>query len=851
MSKLSHLRLENSTSALPYTRPPSGGSSVFQLPPRDRVPHAQQLSASLKAAESEVDTIRQNEPAADPVIDGVPITLRSDAGFELPIESLERRPQGIELLSVKVDSTGATTANLFVPRGKVAHLLRLIEDYEKEDSVRTRKDGTVSSKPKNERLVRSIATIQRVAIDDLWCDADAVRPQPNQAIWWEVWGRCVDESPSAAYERIRQAVQPIQATISSRFVSFPERIVCLVYATAEQLGTSIDFISTTAELRRAKEIPTAYLELAAKDQADWVKDLRARLMLPASDAPAVCLLDTGVNRNHLLIEPLLDSNDWQAVDPVWQASDHDQDQHGTGMAGTALYRCLTDVFTSTGPVEMRHRLESVKLLPPPPLSNSPDVYGSVTQEAVSKAIIAAPQRNRAICMAVTTKDDRDHGLPSSWSATVDQMCAGAVDEIPKLMFISTGNFHAVMQQPSYVYPESNFTQAGIQDPSQSWNAITVGACTALVNITDPMFVGWNPIATAGDLCPTSRTSTTWSPDDQKGWPIKPDMVMEGGNYIESGTSRDACADLSLLTTIVHPTGRLLTHMSDTSAATAQAARAAAIIWSHYPKLWPETIRALLIHSCRWTPAMMSRISGNSKADVQRRLRCYGYGEPDLERAIYSAENATTLLYEGELQPFELLQVHKNRNGRVVSETKIKTKEMHLHQLPWPTQVLQDLGETPVTMRVTLSYFIEPSPGRKGWGRKFRFASHGLRFDVKSPLESIDAFKKRISKAVWDEDDGRPDNVQETRNWIVGARNRTHGSIHSDWWQGTASELAASGYVAVYPVTGWWRERRHLGKLESKARYSLIISIETPDQAIDLYHPIEAFATVKSEVVIQA
>jgi hypothetical protein len=411
------------------------------------------------------------------------------------------------------------------------------------------------------------------------------------------------------------------------------------------------------------------------------------------------------------------------------------------------------------------------------------------------------------------------------------------------MFISTGNYNAVLQKPEYVYPDWNLNQAGVQDPSQSWNAVTVGACTELVTIADFTFDNWNPIATRGDLCPTSRTSTNWSADDQKGWPIKPDIVMEGGNYIEKDGTRDACADLALLTTIVHPTGRLLTHMSDTSAATAQAARAAAIIWSHYPSLLPETIRALLIHSARWTPAMLSRIPGNAKADVQRRLRCYGYGVPDVDRAIFSAENATTLLYEGELQPFERVQIQKQKNGRVQTETKIKTKEMHLHTLPWPTSVLEDLADTPVTMRVTLSYFVEPSPGRKGWGRKFRFASHGLRFDVKSPLETLEAFQKRISKAVWDEDEGSPDNVQETRNWIVGAKNRTHGSIHSDWWQGTASELAASGSIAVYPVTGWWRERPHLGKLESKAHYSLVISIETPEQSIDLYHPIEAMATV--------
>ncbi|MFA7242972.1 MAG: S8 family peptidase [Sulfuricellaceae bacterium] len=841
MTDLPHLRLENTATPLPYIYPLGGGSSDFQLPPRDRAPHAQLLTAEIRQAEADVAAIREQHPAADETLDGVPITIRSDPGYKLPLESLERRREGIELLSARTDASGVTVANLFVQSDKIVNLLRIIQRYEEENDRQ-------SGKPKNQNLVESIASIQLLAMQDLWQDDPALYPPPAQPIWWEVWIRRGDEEPAVTFERLRSVAQIIEATVSTRFVQFPERVVTLVYGTSQQLSSSLDFLAATAELRLAKEVPTAYLELAASDQREFVDAAVERLQAPSNDAPAVCLLDTGVNRGHPLIAPALATVDWQAVDPAWQSADHDSDQHGTGMAGVALYRCLTDVFTSGGPIQLRHRIESVKLLPPPPQVNHPDLYGSVTVEAVAKAEIVAPNRNRAICMAVTTDDDRDHGLPSSWSASIDQMCAGALDENPKLMFISTGNYSAVLQDAEYIYPNWNCEHAGVQDPSQAWNAMTVGGYTELVNITDHTLAGWNPIATSGDLSPTSRTSNNWSPDNQKGWPIKPDIVLEGGNYIFSGAGRDACGDLSILSTILHPTGRLLTHMRDTSAATAAAARAAAILWSHYPHLWPESVRALLLHSARWTAAMEARFPATDKASIQQRLRCYGYGVPNLGRAIYSAENAATMIFEGELQPFEKIQVAKEKNGKTTHAGKIKTKDMHLHELPWPIEVLHQLGEMPVTMRVTLSYFIEPSPNRKGWGRKYRFASHGLRFDVKNPLETVDDFKKRISKAAWEEDEERPQNIPETRNWVVGSKNRTHGSIHSDWWQGTATELAGSGYLAVYPVTGWWRERPHLGRLESKARYSLVISIETQDENINLYTPITNFATVMAEIV---
>ena len=41
-------------------------------------------------------------------------------------------------------------------------------------------------------------------------------------------------------------------------------------------------------------------------------------------------------------------------------------------------------------------------------------------------------------------------------------------------------------------------------------------------------------------------------------------------------------------------------------------------------------------------------------------------------------------------------------------------DIQFFELPWPRDVLQGLGEQSVRLRVTLSYFIEPNPGRRGW-----------------------------------------------------------------------------------------------------------------------------------------
>lgn len=64
------------------------------------------------------------------------------------------------------------------------------------------------------------------------------------------------------------------------------------------------------------------------------------------------------------------------------------------------------------------------------------------------------------------------------------------------------------------------------------------------------------------------------------------------------------------------------------------------------------------------------------------------------------------------------------------------RDMHLHELPWPQQELLALGNVDVEMRVTLSYFVQPNPGvaERGISGRYRYESHGLRFDVSRPSE---------------------------------------------------------------------------------------------------------------------
>lgn len=287
-------------------------------------------------------------------------------------------------------------------------------------------------------------------------------------------------------------------------------------------------------------------------------------------------------------------------------------------------------------------------------------------------------------------------------------------------------------------------------------------------------------------------------------------------------------------------GKTFDTISMTSSAAAQTAWIGANIQHHYPELWPETVRALIIHSADWTESMKRALFENrspNRTDYRRLLRTCGYGVPDFSKAIWSATNRVNMIIEDEIQPF-----HKKGGSNPTS------KEMHIHSIPWPEDILLNLGDEMVRMRVTLSYFIEPGPGEIGWKDKYRYPSCGLQFDVNNATEDHENFLKRINKAIRDDEEDKGDVKNDSNRWIIGSTNRNVGSIHSDIWEGTASELSQSNRIAIYPITGWWKSRTNLKKFNSKIRYSLVVSIEAPEVEIDLYNIIKN--KIEAEISIE-
>lgn len=818
----------------PYTPSISGRNNASRAAISNRRAHGTKLLEEYTEASAPL----QEESTRK----GTHISFLSFAGFELALQSLDVQRQGEqpELVSVTTRETldgNVQIATVYIPDGKKQYFLERLEDYIKTCE---------QEKAKHENLIEGIQAIRRATIQELWTDpVDLFPTDLTEVRWWEVWLRKRDDHELA---RFTAYASEHELRVSDHFLGFSGRTVILVKASAEKLAETMKSLDDIAELRHPHDVSSVLVESSASEQDEWAEDLRRRLSEAPAEAPTVCVLDTGVQNSHLLLSGSLHDSDIHVADARWKPEP--VHPHGTEMAGLALYGNLESAVLSSRPVQLYHRLESVKFLPDVG-DNDPAIYGAITASSVARPEIQAPMRSRVFMLAVTAPTPggntktrtigplAEAGQPTSWSATIDALSFGrsvvnvdsrityldpSEEPHPRLFLISAGNIRDIDARDNHL-DRSDLEL--VEDPAQAWNALTVGAYSERDDMSGAphLFAGYAPIASRGELSPVSRTSVMFDP---KKWPFKPDVVADGGNYaaFPGNPLAEKPPNLSLLTTRLQKLGQVFfTTTSDTSAATAQVAALAADIYATYPTLRPETVRALVVHSAQWTNTMRSHFTAaKNKSEKVSLLRRYGMGVPDAERALRSASDALTLIAEATIRPFERRDDSNDR----------KLREMNLHQLPWPEEELENLGDTPVELRVTLSYFVEPNPSRRGWTGRYVYPSHGLRFATRRPEESIDSFRQRINKRARTEGKHPPTLSTET-GWLFGSnQQQSPGSLHTDIWKGTAAELAQKGVIAVYPVSGWWKNRGNDDQSDSGVNYSLVVSIEAPEVDIDLW-----------------
>lgn len=313
--------------------------------------HARKLTDELEAAQ---DTAQRRLAQVDPEIapDGFALSVEAwsdDPIYKLAVQSLDT--SGAKVLSV-VPGTDQTPdrAVVWFPFTAVPKFFTKIEQFATET--------TRSGAPRNQTLVANIAELRLAVLRDLWQEEEPF-PDPGEVRWWEVW--------LARLSRVIQDAEPgavLHAVAAARgwrvapgLLTFPDNVIALVQTTGTELAELLTTTAIPSELHRPR-VASGILGVEPLDQDEFAADLANRIKGADPDAAAVCVLDTGVMAGHPLLSASIDRS-LSALDGVGSADLHG---HGTKMAGLALFADLDRDLMETGPVPLRHRLESVKVL---------------------------------------------------------------------------------------------------------------------------------------------------------------------------------------------------------------------------------------------------------------------------------------------------------------------------------------------------------------------------------------------------------------------------------------------------------------------------------------------------------
>lgn len=815
-----HLKFERFFTPGSFENPRGGGSS-FQFKQRERRAHGASIKRQFKQALSDFEDCAKEENEELFNEDIIYLEFESEPGYYFPTDSFDSgfghyklSYSRVEKRRIGGEDKEIQKIGVYINKRGVSAFLKKVEEFLDPD-----KDSKKGN-PRNQPLLSNIASIRSATLECFWTEPTEPFPASNKEVWWEVWLRRDDPvSDELEDHSVKKLLQNSGVYVSERRILFPEQIIILVKATAAQLSGSLLYTNKLSELRKPKETAEFFLKRELDDPEAWLEDLQNRIEDHTDEnSVLICLLDSGVNRGHPLLAPYLPERNMHTVNPEWDTSDSFERGHGTQMAGNALFGDLVKHLEDNHQIQLYHRLESVKIINPEN-PNDEKLYGALTIDAASQPVPENPDNKRIYSMAVTSNSFDHKGEPSSWSSAVDQIVFGEVDEPNErsLFLISAGN---IWMERANEYPERNFHSI-LEDPSQALNALTIGAYTEKDQIDQQKHPNSRAIADVGGLSPYSRTGT----ELDKKWANKPDIVFEGGNIGVAPQGIIEPDSLKLLSVGHDPQRMIFSDNFATSGATALASKFAAELYSEYTEYWPETIRGLMVHSADWTEQMKREHSLKTSETKRKLLRTYGFGIPNLEKARYSASDRLTLIAERIIQPY----IREGSN-----EPKIN--EYHMYELPWPREALESLFDEQIRVNVTLSYFIEPNPGMKEYSQSYSYQSVGLRFKMCRPNESKEDFSARVNKLARDDDyesDG-------TENWVLGPEARDKGTIHRDWLMTTGPELGTKNKIAVFPVGGWWKTRKKLERYNKSVRYSLIVSIDAPNQDIDvdLYTPVE-------------
>lgn len=383
---------------------------------------------------------------------------------------------------------------------------------------------------------------------------------------------------------------------------------------------------------------------------------------PPEQNCGVLVIDSGVQRGHPLISPALaEAEVFPDIDgKVITGGPDDGDErtggHGTGVSGVAVYG-------NVGQCIHERSFQPNTWLFSARVTNQDNEYDpDLLLENQLGSAIRYFTENYPNCKVINISLG-DANLPYR-EGQKQFALAAKIDEIAyeyqhkNLVFvISAGNsYYGVDSDELFRRDYPNYLlddEARIIEPATAAIALTVGSLS----------LGTGSLQYPEDArrCAIARLSGYPSPFTRTGFGvdgmIKPDLVDFGGDLVLDGARIiPSEPGVAVLTLAKNYEKSLFRAYCGTSFAAPRVANMAAQLFTQFPNATSNLIRALIVNSAQLPVEIPDSLQGKKSAQANKRLKIYGYGQPDLRRARYSAENYVVLLVDNAQIPVGYFQI---------------------------------------------------------------------------------------------------------------------------------------------------------------------------------------------------
>lgn len=551
-----------------------------------------------------------------------------------------------------------------------------------------------------------------------------------------------------------------------------------------------------------------------------LENINPDLIGPEGDAPKVCIIDSGIQEAHRLIAPAIDAitsrsfiyGDNSTADVSAGGG------HGTRVAGAVLY---PNQIPRNGQYQLPCRLQNARVLVQ--VGGNVSLPDYLYPPELMEEIVDHFKDTRIFNLSINSYSSCKLIHMSQWASAIDRL----MYEKDILFILSAGNLsvesgnalrpgirehiQAGRQYPNYLLEQSS---SRIANPAQSCFALTVGS----ICISKFDDVQKESFGAKDDPSSFSRTGLgLWSM-------IKPDVVEYGGDFAkEKNANPNLTNEPSISPELVKSTYNGGSGVGQDSVGTSFAAPKVAHIVAHLQRLFPDEssnlYRALVAQSARLPASIFSNPTLNH-------IRHYGYGIPNLQRAIENSEKRITL----------------------IASNKISARQANLYSIKVPEQMNRPGEDYDILVEVTLSFVARPRRTRR---KTNSYLSTWLDWESSKLGEDYNHFASRILKDL-DEPEESPEDqnsirwvIRERKDWsrITGIK-RQDNSLQKSWCVIKSYELPSVLSLAVIGHKGWECD------LSEQVPYSIAVSFEALTGNINVYELIRIENQIELPVEVE-